>query len=555
VTLSGGRVADGSGNASFIGNVIMAGGLITSVGRERAEGEVIDVSGCVVAPGFIDIHSHVDWLLGFEAGTELLAASLEQGITTAVVGNCGLSPAPLASEAAKIFLDRTPLSSEVWEFLPCSWGSVAEYLAWVEAHGLALNIVFLVGHSTLRCGVLREPRGMASRQEVAQMAQLLATSIDQGASGMSVGLEYFPGRYAPPSELLALARVVAASGTVLAAHTRGISGLYAQGMAEILDMARRAGCRLQVSHVNPMGKQNWANFSGFREQVSAAAKEGLDVGFDAVAYTGWGVGVVDLLPHVVSEAGTEAIVAMAAMAEGRSVLRDMVTRHLPAWPAWLMGAVTRNQLVELGWDNIVIAKAASEQFAHFEGWPIARAAAERGVDPFDCYCDWVAASAGMGRALAFGYAGDRDDETALELILKDPDSIPETDTVATRTASGHLELTLPLFFGTMPRFVGHFSRDRELFSLDEAVRRVTSAPAERFRLRGRGLLKPGYRADVTVFDPEAINDAGSFLHPRRPKGIEYVFVNGVPVVQSGLADLSRLPGEVLRRPGRWALQR
>jgi N-acyl-D-amino-acid deacylase len=295
-----------------------------------------------------------------------------------------------------------------------------------------------------------------------------------------------------------------------------------------------------------MGKANWSKFERFQEMARAARSEGVDVGFDAVTYVAWTGDLVALLPHVVGAQGREAVVALANTQSGRSYLRAEVARHAPTSPAWSPGAVTRNLPLEIGWDNLRIADPASERFAPYAGLSVAEAAEKEGSDVFDCYCDWVVGSSGRGRALIVGFSGDFADERPLEELLSDPSAIPGTDTAADRNAHDSLELTLPLFYGTMPRFIGHFRRDRCLFSLEEGVKRMTSMPAERVGLRDRGLLKVGNKADVTVFDPSTIDDQGDYFQPKRPRGIEYVLVNGQPVVKAGAADVERLAGQVLR---------
>ena len=253
LTLSGGTIVDGSGGPGFTGNLTIDSGVITGVGGRDTQGEVLDVTGCVVAPGFVDIHSHADWLLGYQAGHALLAANLEQGITTAVVGNCGSSPAPVVGDTEKSQVDRQPLADSVSDQLPWTWRSFGDYLDWLAARGVPINCAFLVGHGMVRCGVMRDPTALASRRELIEMQRLVGSSIDQGAFGLSVGLEYFPGRYAPPSEIAALALIAGQKGAMVATHTRGISCLFDHAMDEVIGIARESKCRLQNLPCQPHG--------------------------------------------------------------------------------------------------------------------------------------------------------------------------------------------------------------------------------------------------------------------------------------------------------------
>ena len=548
LTLRGGTIVDGSGTPGYEGNLALQDGVITSVGGRGTSGELLDVSGCVVAPGFVDIHSHVDWLLGHERGHELLAASLEQGITTAVVGNCGSSPAPVADGRADRF-DRQVLAEAVGDLLPWSWRSFGDYLDWVSGRRIPLNCAFLVGHGTVRSAVMSDPSDLASRHDVHEMQRLVSRSIEEGAFGVSVGLEYHPGRHAAPSEVGAVAEAAARRDAVLASHTRGISALYDQAMDEVLETASAAGCRLQISHVNPMGKKNWPAFGRLQAKAAAARSHGVDVGYDAVTYVSWSADIIGLLPTHLAGEGREALVALAASGEGRRLMRELLGRAMPSWPAWRRGSLTRHLPAEVGWEGLRVAEAGCAEFEPYTGCSLAEIAVRRRTDPFDSYCDWLLGSNGDARGVIVGYSGDFDDDTTLERILSDDTAIPETDTAVERTPGGRLELTLPLFFGTMPRFLGHFSRDRQLFPLESAVRRITSLPCERIGLRDRGRLQAGYRADVTVFDPTTVSDQGDYLQPRRPLGIEHVIVNGRRVVEHGAADVSTAAGYVLRFAG------
>ncbi len=543
-TLAGATVVDGTGADPRTANVVIEDDRIVAVDGSERRGTVIDAAGLVAAPGFVDIHSHVDWIVPLEDGPALLAPNLLQGITTAVAGNCGISPAPLGDVFRRGAIERMPVVGLVSGALGWNWRTLGEYLREIERRGMPLNVATFVGHSTLRATVLGDAQRAATPGELAQMEMLLREGMRHGAVGLSAGLEYFPGRYAGPSELEELARVATAEDGLLAVHTRGISELFDHAMAEAIGFARASRCRLQLSHVNPMGRANWDAIEGLFDAVDQARAEGLDVAFDIVGYTAWTLTAMEALPHVVSELGDDAVLAMVGRTEGRAHLRELVERAWPAWPPWVENRVTRNIPLEMGWDAIYLADEAPG-FAGVRGKTVAALAGERGADPFDLYFDLLEASGGEARLVNDGYGGDFQDEAPLRRLAARPDAIPETDTSVV-PVHGKLTLPLPMFWGTMPRFIARFSRDLELVTLSEAIRRMTQLPARRARLTGRGELTPGAYADVVLLDLDELGDRGTFLDPEQPGGVEWVFVNGEPVVRERHYDPTAAPGRALR---------
>jgi N-acyl-D-amino-acid deacylase len=543
-TLAGATVVDGTGAEPRVGNVVIEDDRIVSVDGSERRGTVVDATGLIAAPGFVDIHSHVDWIVPLDDGPELLAANLVQGITTAVAGNCGVSPAPLGDVFRRGALERMPVAGLVSAGLAWNWRTLREYLDEIERRGMPLNVATFVGHSTLRASVVGEAQREATPGELRQMETLLREGMRDGAVGLSAGLEYFPGRYAGPTELEVLARIATEEDGLFAVHTRGISELFDHAVAEAIGFARASRCRLQLSHVNPMGRANWAAIDGLFAAVDAARADGLDVAFDIVGYTAWTLTAMEALPYVVSDLGEDAVLAMVGRAEGRAHLRELVERAWPAWPPWVESRVTRNIPLEMGWDAIYLADEAPG-FAGGRGKTIAALAAERGTEAFDVYFDLLEGSRGAARLVNDGYGGDFQDEEPLRRLAVRPDAMPETDTSVV-PVHGRLTLPLPMFWGTMPRFLGRFSRDLELVALPQAIRRMTQLPARRCRLGGRGELTAGASADVVLLDLAELGDRGTFLDPEQPGGVEWVFVNGEPVVRQRQYDPTGAPGRALR---------
>jgi N-acyl-D-amino-acid deacylase len=543
-TLAGATVVDGSGAPPYVADVVIEDDRIAAVGDGERRGTVIDASGLLATPGFVDIHSHLDWIAPLPNGPELLAPNVQQGITTSVAGNCGISPAPVGEFVNRGALEQMLLVGLVTEQLGWRWSSVREYLDEVERRGLPLNLAVYVGHSTLRSTVIGELHRQATPTEQARMRALLEEGLRDGAVGLSVGLEYFPGRYAGPSEIEDLCRVAAAHDGLVAVHTRGISELFDPAMDEALRFGTSSGCRLQLAHVNPMGRANWDAIDGLFSRVDAARAGGLDVAFDIIGYTAWTMTVFETLPHVVAELGLDAVLALAG-GPGRTHLRELVERARPEWPPWVENRVTRNVPLEMGWDALYLADAPAG-FEDAKGETLAAIARQRQADGFDVYCDVMVASRGAARIVNDGYGGDSADDEPLRRLVARPDAIPETDTVPV-VVDGRIALPLPLFWGTMPRFLARFSRDLELLALEHAVARITSVPARQARLGDRGELREGAFADVLLLDLANLGDRGTMLDPEPAGGVEWVFVNGEPVVTDGVYDPSRLPGRSLRR--------
>jgi N-acyl-D-amino-acid deacylase len=543
-TFAGATIVDGTGAEPYVGDVVIEADRIAAVGDGGRRGTVIDATGLIAAPGFVDIHSHLDWIAPLPDGPALLAPNVQQGITSSVAGNCGISPAPLGDEFRRGSIERMPLVGLVTGEMGWNWRTIGEYLAEVERRGLPLNLATYVGHSTLRATVLGDAPRPATPTELQQMRTLLEEGLRDGAVGLSVGLEYFPGRYAGPSEVEELTRVTAAHDGLVAVHTRGISELFDEAMNEALDFARASRCRLQIAHVNPMGRANWGAIDGLFEAVDAARATGLDLAFDIVGYTAWTMTAFEALPHTVTDLGNDAVLALAGGGDGRTHLRELVERAWPSWPPWVEGRVTRNVLLEMGWDAIRVADEA-EGFQGERGRSIAEIAGSRSADPFDVYFNLLVASGGAARIVNDGYGGDAEDDTPLRRLVVRGDAIPETDTVPVPVA-GKPTLPLPMFWGTMPRFLGRFSRDLELVPLPQAIQRITQLPARRARLTARGELTPGSYADVVLLDLANLGDRGTFLDPEQAGGVEWVFVNGQPVVRERVYDPSAAPGRALR---------
>ncbi len=520
--LRGAMTLDGTGSTPLVrADVGISGDKIAAVGdlAHARAGRIIDLApGRVVCPGFVDIHTHSDTSLLYTPGME---SSLAQGVTCEIVGNCGFSlglarPAPdaLFSEERR----RLERGGVVLD-----WNDMAGFFRRVENDGIALHVASLVGHGTLRKRVMGVAERAPEAAELTQMQRELARALEAGAVGLSSGLEYVPGMYAGVDELAALARVAKEHGTLYATHLRDEGDFLEQAVEEALAVAEASGVRLQLSHHKAEKPRNWGKIARTLQNIDDARARGVDVGLDQYPYTAYQTNLATIALPPWANAATPA-----ALAEK---LRDPDLR-------------TRVRLAMnddgIDYAAVEIASYAPEPF--LVGRTVAELALETGQNARDWLLDF------FGRGDAFSSAVHHAlSETDVERVLSDPRVAIGSDAVAaspTGPTSG--DKTHPRSYGTFARVLARYVRERGLLSLPEAVRRMTSLPAERIGLTDRGRLAPGFVADITVFDPATITETATFADPHRlAVGIEYVVVAGTLAWANGVATGARA-GRVLR---------
>jgi N-acyl-D-amino-acid deacylase len=542
LVLRGGHVVDGTGSPRVRADVAIADGRIAAIGAIPADAarRSIDVSGLVVAPGFVDIHSHCDFVLPLPDQAEFLRHFVAQGITTLVTGNCGYAPAPIDPRTAPLLQAYTAFIKP--RDLEWHWRTFGEYLDYLDEHGVYLNTVPLAAHGALRIAVMgfdaRSPRD----DELAAMRRLLAECMDSGAFGLSSGLIYAPGMYATTDELAALAGVIAPYDGLYTSHVRGSSETLLPAASEVLEVARRARVRVQHSHLEAFGKRFWPQVAATLDLHERARREGIDHGFDVIPYTAANTTFLAILPPWSLDGGVPRLLERLSDPETRARIRHDVEHVIPRWPTWEPGGWPHNLVEATGWANVWIMWVASEERKHFEGKSLTALAEETGREPFDVAADLIVAERGQVTALYLGVSGDTEEEWALRQILQHPDASIETDAFSLGRGKPH-----PALFGSFPKVLGRYVREQRLMTLEEAVRKMTSLSAERFGLSDRGVLREGACADVVVFDPDTVWDNASYLDPDRPPaGIEHVLVNGVLVVEHGAVDTATLAGRVVR---------
>jgi N-acyl-D-amino-acid deacylase len=541
--LRNGRVVDGSGAPAYAADVGVRDGKLLEIGRldgAQADRE-IDVAGRVVAPGFIDIHSHCDFILPLPDQGDLLEPFVRQGITTLVVGNCGYAPAPINPATAPLMQAYTAFIKP--RDLDWRWRTFGEYLDTLERDGVFMNTVPLAAHGALRIAVMGFDARAPNDGELAHMKRQLEECMDSGAHGVSCGLIYAPGMFASTDELAALAGVLPPYDGIFTFHVRGSSETLIPAAQEVLDVARHAGVRVQHSHLEAFGRPHWGKVEQTLSLHERARDEGVDHGFDVIPYTAANTTFLAVLPPWSLDGGVERLLERLQDPDTRARIKRDVEHLIPEWPTWRPGGWPHNLVEATGWDNVWIMWVEGDRNKHMEGKSVARLADESAKDPFDVAADLILDEQGHVTALYLGVSGDVEEEWALRQIVQHPNASIETDAFALGRGKPH-----PALHGAFPRVLGEYVRDERLITLEDAVRRMTSLSAERFRLRGRGLVRQGYWADLTIFDPEAIADRATYLEPEAsPAGIELVLVNGEAVLEDGRVATETRAGQVIRR--------
>jgi N-acyl-D-amino-acid deacylase len=523
VLIRGGAVIDGTGRPARRADVAIAGDRIEAIDLlpDAGAARVIDATGHVVAPGFVDMHSHADFVL---PGLPTADSKVHQGFTLEVVGNCGASPAPLTPSRRQDVIDNSALTLPA---LAWDWTTLRSYLDGLTRRGLSINVAPLVGHGTVRLLVMGPDDARPTTDQLRAMATEVRRAMDEGAVGLSTGLIYAPGVFADTDELVDLARAAGEAGGFYASHIRGEGDTLLPAIAEAIEVGRRARIPVEISHLKAAGRTNWPKMAQAIELIEAARAEGLDVTADMYPYVAGSTGLSALLPSWAHAGGREALLARLADPADRARIRAALDGPGPAHDA--------------GWDGIVISACPAQP--DYEGQTLARIATGLGLPPGEAAIDVLRQAKGDAEMVLFMMS-----EENVALGLQRPWVMIGSDGEG-RAAQGPYATGKPhpRNYGTCPRVVGHYVRDRGLLSLPEAIRKMTSLPATKLGLRDRGRLEPGIAADVVVFDAATVADTATFTEPHRyPDGIHWVLVNGEPVIADG-QHTGRRPGRVLAR--------
>lgn len=524
------KIINGLNEERFAGEVAIRGDFIEAVEnpgafRNARAISVIDGKGCVLAPGFIDIHSHDDMIFWDDAYD---MPKLCQGVTTVVTGMCGFSPFPTPSDAALMENIKRENRRRA-ENYPWTAGTLEEYALQVRALEPAVNLIPVVGHGPLRRAVVGDGNRSPSSDELDAMKRLLNEALSAGSAGMSTGLIYPPGCYADIREITELAGVVSDYKGIYFTHLRSESAGMPAALEEAARICSDANVALHIGHLKLQGRNSWTEAEKRLSYLEKIKRQGLRISWDQYPYTACSTWLTQLLPPGARKDGTRRLVDNLGRSAFQKKMIDEITRNGDdSWENFYSHAG--------GWDRIMLGQAPG--YEELESRPIAELADENGMDPFSFVFRMIQETHGSASMIVFSM-----DEADVEKILVHPLTCIGSDGAS---GSGKVH---PRMFGTFARVLGYYVREKKLLSLEEAVHKMTFLSAQALRLKDRGAIKKGYKGDIVVFDPDKVKDKATYAEPRQyAEGIIHVFVNGKAVISGGEVQKERA-GRVLLSHG------
>ena len=530
VLIRNGRIIDGTGSPWYAGDVAIRGGRIAAIGAVPGgqAKTTIDAGGMVVAPGFIDMLGQSDLSILVKPQ---LPSKIFQGITTEFTGE-GSSAAPLNDSiiaADRVSYDHLGVQPD--------WRTLKEYFARLERQGIGINVGHYVGATQVRRMVLGDADQTPSAEQLGRMRELVRQAMHDGAVGLSTSLQYPPAPYAKTEELIALAGEAARYGGVYATHMRSESDDILTALDEAIRIGREARIPVEIWHIKVAGKRNFGRMPEVVAKIDSARRAGVDIGADTYAYTAWFNSLSAMVPPWAHDGGAAKLLErLRDPAQRRRMRHDMETQ----------GSWENNAWQEIGDPNkILLGAVQNPALMPLQGKTLGEIARQRKVDPIDALFDLLIEDRAYTSVAVFGMS-----EPDVVLALQQPWVSINNDSQGT-LPDGILgrEHPHPRAYGTFPRILRKYVREEKRLTLEDAIRKFTSLPAERMRIGDRGVLKTGMWGDVVVFDPEKARDRATFERPNQlSEGMRWVLVNGVPVIAEGKAT-GALPGKVLRGPG------
>ena len=530
IVITNGRVIDGTGSPWFSGDIGIRAGKIADIGNLAAakRAHTIDARRQVVAPGFIDMLGQSELTI---LADPRLPSKIYQGITTEITGE-GESVAPLNDairRSGKKGFDLLGIQPD--------WQTFRQYFARLENQGIGINVADYVGATTVRRMVLGDDDVQPTPAQLDQMKQLVRQAMLDGAVGVSTSLEYPPAPYAKTEELIALASEASRLGGIYATHMRSESTAILQSLDEVIRIAREAHIPVEIWHFKVAGKPSWGHMPEAIAKIAAARAQGVDIAADTYAYTAWGNGLSAFIPPWAHDGGTSKLLErLKDLAARERIRKDMLTPS----DDW------ENEWQQIpGPESILIGQVQNPQLLPLQGKTIAEVAKLWNKDPMDTIFDLLIQDDTFTGVAVSGMS-----EPDVALALQQPWVSIDNDSsgVSPEGILGR-EHAHPRAYGTFPRILRKYVREDHKLTLEDAIRKFSALPSQRLRLEGRGLLRVGMWADVTIFDPATIRDLATFNNPNQlSQGMDYVLVNGVPVIDQGKMTGAR-PGKVLRGPG------
>lgn len=524
--LKNGLVVDGTGRKASPGGVVIEGERITAVGAVDAAAcfdQVIDAGGLVIAPGFIDTHSHSDLQVLVNPCVE---PKIRQGVTTELLGQDGISMAPLPTQYISPW--RKNLAGLDGDSDKIDWGyeTTDGYLRLMENTGVGLNEAYLVPHGNIRMEAMGLDNRRPTATELDKMRAITRREMAAGAYGMSTGLIYMPCAYAETTELVELCKVVAEFDGVFVIHQRSESDSILRSMEEVIDIGRKSGVRVHFSHFKVGGRKNWPVIDQALNLLDRAKDEGIRISFDQYPYIAGSTMLGVILPPWVHDGGTDKLLKRLEDTELRRRMISDIEQGIAGWDNFIGYA---------GLDQIFVTCVKTAANEDLVGKNLLEIGQIRGKDPYEATFDLLyQEDNAVGMVDFYGT-----EEHIIRFLLR-----PEQNICTDGLLGGKPH---PRVVGTYPRVLGRYVRENKALTLEEAIRKMTGKPAEVFGVDSRGLLKSGYFADVVLFNPDTVIDKGTFIDPLQyPDGIEFVLINGCIVVNEGVYD-RKLAGKVLRK--------
>lgn len=510
--LKNGFIVDGTGKKGFVGDIIINGKSIEKISEKNIEGyeEVIDCSGKVIAPGFIDAHSHNDWFITSDNPNEFINPFISQGITTFIGGNCGYG----ISGFKKNTKHKDRIEDNLFKagHNGIHWETQQEYFDYVEDKGISNNIAVLVGHGTTRTSMRGFNPNPLDDNEMKELLYLLEEAMDQGAKGVSLGLQYEPGIFSNLEELKEVAKLVKRKNKIMTIHLKAYSKLSTAypikpmgkahniiALEEMIKLAEETGLKLQLSHLIFVGKKTWSTYHQALKIIEKSISRGIDIKFDTYAYNCGASVITVILPEWF----------LAKVPQSYTNKSDLLRLKIEMF--------TITKLLGFGLNDIQLTYANHSELNRYNGMFLSQIAKERGLSDFDNYIDIVKKSGGSARVIMYKYSNQK----IIEELIKHPASLYMTDAWIETTGVQN-----PAAFGGFPRIL-EIVRNNSLISLEEAIHKMTGATADRFSIKDRGLIREGLPADITIFDWSNIKDNTTATETSNPPtGIEHVFING-----------------------------
>ncbi len=523
ILIINGSIIDGTGNREFIGDIGIKDGRIVLIGKVKEQNalHVIDASGLKVSPGFIDIHSHTDADLIINPKAE---SKIRQGVTTEITGQDGFSWGPLGGP--EIQITRKNFFEQYGEEL--KWNTIGDFLNDFSKRKFSVNIGTMVGLGTIREFVIGLDNRKASNDEIKRMQQELIRAIEEGAIGISSGLEYTPGSFASTEELIEICKVAPEKFRLYATHIRNEDNYVLEAIDEAIEIALKSNSRLQISHLKVSGKSNWHKVDKVIEKIDDAIKSGLDINADRYTYVAYHTNLSSLFPLWSRDGGTEKFLQRLQDKTLRDQIRDFVENKVSN--------------LDGDWNGVLISSVGKEEFKNYQGKTIKQLGEEFEMDSFETAVKVLIDTENRVMMMGFGM-----EEKSTEKILAHPSVMISSD------AGSHApyppmnkEIAHPRAYGTFPRAIAKYVRERKICSLEEMIRKMTSMPADKLGIKDRGRISDGQFADVVIFDFDKILDKATFTEPHQyPEGIPYVIVNG-EIVISNYEHTGKMPGRVIR---------